>query len=231
MHVDYSRGRDPELRAALLEQYQGLALALAKRYGKRIAEREEINQVALLGVLRSLDRFDPDRGIRFSTFAWTTVRGEIRRYYRDHTWALRVPRRLQELYLRTAGAIEELSQQLGRSPTLSEVAAKTGDSEEDVIQAIEVRNALAPISLDAPSEGDDRRIDVRAVGDDLDAAEERGFLDPLLARLPSREQQILYLRFVEDLTQNEIAGRLGMSQMHVSRLLAHSLALLRMWAV
>lgn len=230
-HRQYFETRDTEVRTLLLERYQALAYSLATRYAKRPEDADELGQVTLLGLLRAIDRFDPTRGVQFSTFAWATLRGEIKRYYRNHSWQLRVPRGLQERYLAVAAALDELSHELGRSPTYPEIAAHCRLTEDEVAEAIEVRGAHRVASLDAPvRDGSDQMF---VLGDDdraLDAVERRRALDPLLRRLPAREQRIVRLRFVDELTQAEIAARVQLSQMHVSRLLAQSLARLREWA-
>jgi RNA polymerase sigma-B factor len=139
-HELYFADRSPALRELLLRRYQGLAYSLANRYAKRPEDAEELGQVALLGLLRAIDRFDPHRGVQFSTFAWATLRGEIKRYYRNHSWALRVPRGLQERYLVVAAAVDELAHELGRSPTYAELATRTDLTTDEVAEAIEVRH-------------------------------------------------------------------------------------------
>lgn len=231
LHAIYRQTGDQEARAELLHAYRGLASALAARMSRRREDAEEISQVALLGLLRAIDRFDPERGIRFSTFAWATIRGEIKRHHRDRSWGMHVPRGLQEQYLRTAAAIDELTQTLGRSPTIAEIAAHTGDGDEAVVEAIEVRNAHSLLSLDAPAADAERAAGQLAdEHDGLSEVDERRLLSPLVARLGERERRILHLRFVDDLTQAEIAVRVGLSQMHVSRLLSQSLSRMRQWA-
>lgn len=231
LHTRYHDTRDPEMRARLLDYYAALATTIANRFSARPDERDDVHQVAMIGLMKALERFEPDRGIQFSTFAWATVQGEVKRYFRDHTWALRVPRQMQELFLRTARAIDELTVELGRSPTVAEIAASTGVTDEAVILAIELRGAQRPTSFDAPRASDDARYLEPAVNDEgLDEVERRRLLSPLLERLGPREQRIIHLRFIEDLTQSQIAARIGLSQMHVSRLLAQSLKQLREWA-
>ena len=180
-----------------------------------------------MGLLKAVDRYDPARGTRFSTFAWATIRGEIKRYRRDSRWSVHVPRALQETYLRVAAVIDEQTQEMGRSPTVPEIAERSGRTEEEVIEAIEVGSALRPASLDAPAGQDDepQQLDIRDAG--LARADERQLVRSLLDLLQPRERLIVELRFFEDLTQHEIASRVGLSQMHVSRLLARSLEVLR----
>lgn len=231
VHEAYFASRDPAVREVLLTRYQGLAYALANRYAKRPEDAEELSQVALLGLLRAIDRFDPGRGVQFSTFAWATLRGEIKRYYRNHSWALRVPRGLQERYLVVAAAVDELAHELHRSPTYVELAAYTNLSVDEVAEAIEVRHAHRIGSIDAPVRSDSEDgMSIGGEDPDFSSVDDRGALAPLIGRLPSRQRNILLLRFVDELTQAEIAARVGLSQMHVSRLLAQSLRQLRVWA-
>jgi len=231
LHRRYHEQRDPADRALLLDRYQGLARALAVRSAKPSDDLDDLVQVALLGVLSALERFDPDRNIEFTTFAWATVQGELKRHHRDRGWAIHVPRRLQEAYLRTAAAVEDLHQELGRQPKLAEIARRTGDDEELVIEALEVQSARRPGSLDA-ARNDDHGATTWEIGvtdTSFGEVEERSLLSSLLPRLAPREQEVLQLRFLEECTQAQIAERMGCSQMHVSRLLARALARLREW--
>lgn len=231
LHMHYRAAGDVETRDALLRQYQRLAQSMVTRFCRRPEERQDLEQVVQIALLRALDRFDPDRSVEFSTFAWATVRGEIKRYYRDHTWRMRVPRRLQESYLAVAAAVDELSHDLARSPTLEELAQHTGLTVEDVVEAIEVRHAYRLVSLDVPVRADDPEpLALGALDPGMAATEDRHTVDALVARLPPREQRIVMLRFVEEMTQAEIASQVGLSQMQVSRLLARSLEHLRRWA-
>ncbi|HUR22869.1 MAG TPA: SigB/SigF/SigG family RNA polymerase sigma factor [Acidimicrobiales bacterium] len=229
--AEFAVGRDTGLRSELIEAHLGLAEYLARRFSNRGEPLDDLVQVASVGLLKAVDRFDPDRGVEFSTYATHTVVGELKRHFRDKGWAVRAPRRMQELYLRLGKVVSTLSQELGRSPTIPELAAEAQVSEEEVLEALEAGQAYRFSSLDAPSPGDD---DGDSLGAHLGAvdplmadAEHRMALTPLIARLPQREQTIIHLRFFEGLTQSEIASRLGISQMHVSRLLARSLAKLR----
>jgi RNA polymerase sigma-B factor len=230
LHERYFTQRDPEDRSQLLEGYRGLARSLATRAARQSDDLDDLVQVAMLGILHALERFDPDRGVEFTTFAWATIQGELKRYRRDHGWTVHVPRRLQEAYLRAAAAVEELGQQLGRQPSLAELATRTGDDEETIIQALDVRSALRPASLDARL--DDEKGGWEPAADDRTyaAVEDRSLVDALLGRLPPRERQVLEMRFVETLTQAQIAERTGYSQMHVSRILSRALERLREWA-
>lgn len=178
-----------------------------------------------------MNRFDPSRGVAFSTYATHTIVGELKRHFRDKGWAVRAPRRMQELYLRIGKVVSRLGQELGRSPTIAELAAEVAVSEEEILEALEAGQAYRFASLDAPVANDPEgeTLATKLGGEDsgLDAAEHRATLFPLIERLPPRERVILQLRFFDGLTQSEIATRLGISQMHVSRLLARSVAQLR----
>jgi RNA polymerase sigma-B factor len=227
---EYARTHDPGLRETLVTAHMGLAEYLARRFTNRGEPLDDLIQVASLGLLKAVDRFDPDRGLEFSTYATPTIVGELKRHFRDKGWAVRVPRRVQELHLRLGSVVSTLSQELGRSPTIGEIAQAASVSEEDVLEAIEAGHAYRFTSLDAPSGADEEGTLANQLGTEdqgLIDSEHRVALSPLIARFPPRERTILHLRFFEGLTQSEIAGRLGISQMHVSRLLARSLAQLR----
>jgi RNA polymerase sigma-B factor len=225
---------DPErvrLRATLVELHLPLVEYLARRFRNRGEWLDDLTQVATIGLIKSIDRFDLERGVEFSTYATPTIVGEIKRHFRDKGWAVRVPRRLQELKLSLTKAIGELAQREGRAPTVSELAAHLQMTEEEVLEGLESANAYSTVSLDAPDSGDE---DAPAVADSLgmidealEGVEYRESLKPLLERLPPREKKILLLRFFGNLTQSQIAAELGISQMHVSRLLARTLAQLR----
>lgn len=231
IHREYAETKDPALRAELLGRYEALARSLAARSAKPTDEFDDLLQVARIGVLHALDRFDPDRGVEFTTFAWATIQGELKRHHRDRGWAIHVPRRLQEAYLRVAAALDELTQQLGRPPTISEIAAYTDDSVETVIEAIEVRSARRPTSIDIRvGENQDLAWEPGVEERGLTAIEDRSLLAGLLPRLGEREREIVELRFFENLTQGEIAARVGYSQMHVSRILTRAIDRLRVWA-
>jgi RNA polymerase sigma-B factor len=225
---------DPErarIRATLVELHLPLVEYLARRFRNRGEWLDDLTQVATIGLIKSIDRFDLERGVEFSTYATPTIVGEIKRHFRDKGWAVRVPRRLQELKLSLTKAIGELAQREGRAPTVSELAAHLQMSEEEVLEGLESANAYSTVSLDAPDSGDE---DAPAVADSLgmidealEGVEYRESLKPLLERLPPREKKILLLRFFGNMTQSQIAAELGISQMHVSRLLARTLAQLR----
>ncbi len=218
-------------RDALIELHLPLVEYLARRFRNRGEPYEDLVQVGTIGLLKAVDRFDSDRGVEFSTYATPTVVGEIKRYFRDKGWAIRVPRRLQEMKLALSKSTGELSQKLGRSPTIAEIAAHLGVSEDEVIEGLESANAYSTISLDAPDSGDEdspAMADTLGIADDaLEGVEYRAALAPLLDQLPPRERTILTLRFFSGMTQTQIADRVGISQMHVSRLLARTLAKLR----
>ena len=228
--AEFARTRDRATRDELVTAHMGLAEYLARRFTNRGEPLDDLMQVASLGLLKAVDRFDPDRGLEFSTYATPTIVGELKRHFRDKGWAVRVPRRVQELHLRLGSVVSTLSQDLGRSPTIPEIAHAAKVSEEEVVEAIEAGHAYRFTSLDAPAGGEDESALSNQLGVDdqnLIDSEHRVALSPLIARFPPRERMILHLRFFEGMTQSEIASRLGISQMHVSRLLARSLAQLR----
>jgi RNA polymerase sigma-B factor len=223
--------RHRQIRDALVEMHLPLVEYLARRFRNRGEPLDDLVQVATIGLIKSIDRFDIDRGVEFSTYATPTIVGEIKRHFRDKGWAIRVPRRLQEMKLSLTKATADLSQRNGRAPTVAELAAHLELSEDEVLEGLESANAYAAVSLDAPDIADD---DSTAVSDSLGAMDDalegvvyRESLKPLLERLPAREKTILMLRFFGNMTQSQIATDLGISQMHVSRLLARTLAQLR----
>ncbi|HMK96934.1 MAG TPA: SigB/SigF/SigG family RNA polymerase sigma factor [Acidimicrobiales bacterium] len=224
----FAQERDAALREQLVGAHLGLAEYLARRFANRGEALDDLVQVASLGLIKAVDRFDPGRGVEFSTYATHTIVGELKRHFRDKGWAVRAPRRMQELYLRLGKVVASLGQELGRSPTIGELAAEVKVSEEEVLEALEAGQAYRSTSLDAPSdEGEPLATRIGEEDPSLENAESRATLSPLLAQLPERERLILGLRFFDGLTQSEIASRLGISQMHVSRLLARSVAQLR----
>ena len=227
---EYAHTRDRALRDDLVTAHMGLAEYLARRFTNRGEPLDDLIQVAALGLLKAVDRFDPERGLEFSTYATPTIVGELKRHFRDKGWAVRVPRRVQELHLRLGSVVSVLSQELGRSPTIGEIAQAAAVSEEEVLEAIEAGHAYRFTSLDAPAREEDElslSAELGAEDQGLIDSEHRVTLSPLIAQFPPRERMILHLRFFEGMTQSEIAGRLGISQMHVSRLLARALAQLR----
>ena len=229
--LDDSDPARQRVRDELVEMHLPLVQYLARRFRNRGEPLDDLVQVATIGLIKSVDRFDLERGVEFSTYATPTIVGEIKRHFRDKGWAIRVPRRLQELKLSLAKATSELSQKNGRAPTVAELAQHLGMSEEDILEGLESANAYSAVSLDAPDAGDD---DSPAVADSLGTTDEslegveyRESLKPLLENLAPREKKILLLRFFGNMTQSQIAAELGISQMHVSRLLARTLAQLR----
>lgn len=230
--VEYRASGDTALRDSLIESHLRLAEHLARRFNNRGVPLDDLIQVASLGLVKAVDRFEPERGLEFSTFATPTIVGELKRYFRDKGWSVRVPRRVQELHVELNSSVGELTQRLGRSPTVAELAAATRTSEEEVLEAMEASQAYRSASIDAPGgEGDD---DTQSLANQLGAddvglfdAENRMLVAELLEGLPGRERLMLQLRFYQGMTQSQIAERLGISQMHVSRLLARSLDLLR----
>jgi RNA polymerase sigma-B factor len=219
-------------RAQLVDQYIGLVEFLARRFRNRGEPLEDLVQVGTIGLLKAIDRFDLGREVEFSTYATPTIVGELKRHFRDKGWAVRVPRRLQELHLELTKTVNRLGQELGRSPTVLEIAETAGVSEETVLEGLEIAQAYNFTSLDAPIDTEDASSTSFAehLGSDdehLENLEYRASLAPELSKLPERERRILYLRFFRGMTQSQIAERLGISQMHVSRLLNRTLARLR----
>jgi RNA polymerase sigma-B factor len=224
--------RRQRARDALVEQHLPLVEHLARRFRNRGEPYDDLVQVATIGLIKSVDRFDLARGVEFSTYATPTIVGEIKRHFRDKGWAVRVPRRLQELRLSLASATSELSQRQGRAPTVAELATHLKISEEEVLEGLESANAYSTLSLDAgdSGSGDEPMPVAETLGTEdegLEGVEYRESLKPMLERLPPREKKILMLRFFKNMTQSEIAAEIGISQMHVSRLLARTLAQLR----
>lgn len=229
---EYARTRDRDLRNELVEDNLGIANHFIRRYRNRSVPEQDIRQIAHLAVLRAVERFDPDRGFRFSTFASRTIDGELKRYFRDRTWAVRPPRRAQELHLEIRAAEEHLTQQLGRSPAVSELADHLDLSEDDVLEGLDAGTAYRSSSLDRPRPGhaDDAPTVAAALGDDdrgYDRSETRMIVDDLLTTLPDRERAILEMRFVDGMSQPAIAERIGVSQSYLSRLLRRTLLELR----
>ncbi|MFD5318332.1 RNA polymerase sigma factor SigF [Streptomyces sp. NPDC127098] len=219
------------VRNTLVELNLALVKFAASRFRSRSEPMEDIIQVGTIGLIKAIDRFEADRGVEFPTFAMPTIIGEIKRFFRDTSWSVRVPRRLQELRLDLAKAGDELAQQLDRAPTVAELAERLKLSEEEVIEGMAASNAYTASSLDAQPEEDESE---GALADrigyedhDLEGVEYIESLKPLIADLPPRDRRILSLRFVGNMTQSEIGEELGISQMHVSRLLARTLGKLR----
>jgi RNA polymerase sigma-B factor len=228
----YRERDDRAARDALVERFLPLATQLARRYHRGNEPLDDLVQVASVGLLKAIDRFDPARGTAFTSFAVPTIAGELKRHYRDKGWAVRVPRDLQELALRVDRATDRLVHQLGRAPTASEIADDLGVTIEQVLEAHEAAAAYRADSLDRPGSADDQ--DATRVGDTLGGdepgyrqAEDSATVESMVSVLSDREREILRLRFEEDLTQSEIGHRVGLSQMHISRLLRQAVARLR----
>lgn len=217
---------------ALVRAYQGLALSLAGRFAKRGEALEDLNQVALMGLLMAIERFDPERGTQLTTYATATILGELKRHLRDRSWSVKPPRRVHDLYMSCQQAIDELSQAQGRSPTVGELASYLCASEQDVTEALYAGGlrTSTPIGAFAVEEDDFADTRLGCSDDAMVAVEERVVLTPLLARLPERERRVVTLRFVGGWTQTQIGMLVGASQMQVSRMLDRSLAKLRSWS-
>jgi RNA polymerase sigma-B factor len=220
------------IRSRLVEIHRPLAEHLARRFANRGEPLDDLIQVACIGLIKSIDRYDPERGVEFGTYATPTILGEVKRHFRDSTWTVHVPRRVQEVRVGLARATEALTHELGRAPTVRELAVALDASPDEVVEALESASAYSPASLDAPDPSDDG--EGLSIGETLGAWDEgigdveyRETLRPLLAALPERERTILVLRFFRNQTQSQIAAQIGVSQMHVSRLLARTLSTLR----
>ena len=218
-------------RDGLVHLHLPLVEHCARRFRNRGEPFEDLVQVGTIGLIKSIDRFDTERGVEFSTYATPTIIGEIKRYFRDKGWAIRVPRRLQELRMQIGSATAELTQSLGRSPRPRELAERIGCTVEEIIEGLESSNAYSTLSLDASDDGDDGASSMLdAIGIDdagLEHVEIRESIKPLLDQLDSREKRILLLRFFKNMTQSQIATEVGVSQMHVSRLLTKTLDTMR----
>ena len=218
-------------RDALVELHLPLVEHLARRFRNRGEPYDDLLQVGTIGLIKSVDRFDTDRGVEFSTYATPTIVGEIKRHFRDKGWSIRVPRRLQELRLSLAAATADLTQELGRAPTVAELAKRLDVGADEILEGLESANAYSTLSLDAPdvreSEGPSMADGLGADDDALVGVEDRESLKPLVAQLPPREKKILLLRFFRGMTQSQIAAEVGVSQMHVSRILSRTLEQLR----
>jgi RNA polymerase sigma-B factor len=228
---DFRDTQERSLRNELVEAHRGLAARIANDYRGRGVDLDDLVQIAMLGILKAVERFDPDRGIPFSSFASRTVNGEIKRYFRDRTWAVRPPRSTQERHLDLRRVTATMSANLGRPPTVNELAAELEISEDEVLEAMEAGAAYRAASLDARRPGDEEGTSLaeRLPGTEPPSrpVELRLLVGQLLDTLPPREAEIVRLRFYDELTQSEIAERLGISQMHVSRLIRRCLLELR----
>lgn len=224
------RRRD-EARGALVNEYLSVAEHIARRFAGRGEAHEDLVQVARVGLIQAVDRFDPARGTDFLSFAVPTIMGEVRRHFRDAGWSVRVPRRLKELHLQISQVSGELGQRLGRAPTPSEIARMLELTVDEVAEGLQAGNAYSAVSVDRPvGDGEDSASLADTLGErdsGLESVENHEALRPLLRELPERERRILMLRFFGNMTQTQIAERVGISQMHVSRLLAQTLQRLR----
>ncbi len=225
---ELSRSGDPGLRAELIEEHLDLARRLAGRFVRRNEPFDDLFQVASVGLVKAVDGFRPELGYQFTAYAVTTILGELKRHFRDQGWSVRAPRRLQELYLQLGTTTEELSQELGRAPTLDELSDRLQVSSEDILEAMEAGQAYRSASLDATVEDSDMpAITLGSEDPQFELADDLFSLSDALHRLPERERHILKLRFFDDMTQAEIATAVGLSQMQISRLLDKSLSALR----
>jgi RNA polymerase sigma-B factor len=213
----------PALRDAVVEAHLGLVQHLARRYAGRGEPLDDLVQVGTIGLIKAIDRYDPDRQVSLTSYAVPTILGEIRRHFRDRGWAVRVPRRLQELSRTVAEVQESLTHELGRAPTAAEVAKRADLDVDTVLEGLESAGAYSTVPLE-PDVGDGQ---IGVDDDQLVGVENREALRPLLEALPARERRIIALRFVRGMSQSQIAAEVGLSQMHVSRLLSRSLATLR----
>jgi RNA polymerase sigma-B factor len=228
----YHRSGDRAAREQLVERFLPLARQLARRYQRGGEQLDDLVQVASLGLLKAIDRFDPERETAFSSFAVPTILGELKRHFRDKGWSVRVPRDLQEMAVRVDRVADDMSREVGRAPTPAEIAERTGASLEQVLEAREAAAAYRAVSLDRPRADDEDSGEsyADAFGEEdpgFRLAEQSATVDRLMRVLSDREREVLRLRFEEDLTQSEIGRRVGVSQMHVSRLIRQSIARLR----
>ena len=229
----YHEGGDLQAREQLIEQYMSLVRSLARRYSYRGEQLDDLVQIGAIGLIKAIDRFDLDRGVELTTYATPNIIGEIKRHFRDKGWSVRVPRGLQELNVQLSKLIEELTVELGRSPTIPELAKAANADEEDVLEALESGRAYTSVSLSTSGGGqdDEGELDpLESLGAEepqYEVSEDRAVLAPGFKVLDERERRILHLRFFEGLTQSQIAQHVGISQMHVSRLIRRALEKIR----
>ncbi len=228
----YHEQGDLQAREQLIEQYMSLVRSLARRYSYRGEQLEDLVQIGAIGLIKAIDRFDVERGVELTTYATPNIIGEIKRHFRDKGWAVRVPRGLQELNVQLSRLVEQLTVQFGRSPTIPELAQASGAQEEEVLEALESGRAYSSLSLSAGSGGDgeddlDPLESIGTVEHQYEVSEDRAVLAPGFRALDERERKILQLRFFDGLTQSQIAQQVGISQMHVSRLIRRSLEKIR----
>ena len=226
----YHEEGDTGAREELVQRHLPLVRSLARRYAGRGEPLDDIEQVGAIGLIKAIDRFELDREVSLATYATPNVVGEIKRHFRDKGWAIRVPRALQELNAKMSATIDRLTSKLGRSPSIAEIAESLDATPEEVLEAIEVGSAYTTLSLSGGPGGDDEADPLEAIGEEdeeFERSEDRAALAPALAHLPQRERDILRMRFEDGLPQTHIAERVGLSQMHVSRLIRKSLAAIR----
>jgi RNA polymerase sigma-B factor len=228
----YHEEGDLAARDQLIEQYMSLVRSLARRYAYRGEQLDDLVQIGAIGLIKAIDRFDLDRGVELTTYATPNIIGEIKRHFRDKGWSVRVPRGLQELSVQLSRLVEQLTVQLSRSPTIAEIAKEAGVEEEQVLEALESGRAYSSVSLSAGGIGDeDGDLDpLETIGTEehmYEVSEDRAVLEPGFRVLDQRERRILHLRFFEGLTQSQIAQQIGISQMHVSRLIRRALEKIR----
>jgi RNA polymerase sigma-B factor len=228
----YHEDGDLQAREQLIEQYMSLVRSLARRYSYRGEQLEDLVQIGAIGLIKAIDRFDLERGVELTTYATPNIIGEIKRHFRDKGWSVRVPRGLQELNVQLSRLVEQLTVQLSRSPTIPELAKAAGVEEEEVLEALESGRAYTSLSLSVGGGGgDDDDLDpLESLGTEehqYEVSEDRAVLAPGFRVLDERERRILHLRFFEGLTQSQIAAHIGISQMHVSRLIRRALEKIR----
>jgi RNA polymerase sigma-B factor len=228
----YHEEGDLHAREKLIEQYMSLVRSLARRYSYRGEQLEDLVQIGAIGLIKAIDRFDLERGVELTTYATPNIIGEIKRHFRDKGWSVRVPRGLQELNVQLSRLIEQLTVQLGRSPTIAELSKASGSTEEEVLEALESGRAYSSLSLSTGGGGDgEEDLDpLESIGTEehqYEVSEDRAVLAPGFRVLDERERKILQLRFFDGLTQSQIAQQVGISQMHVSRLIRRSLEKIR----
>jgi RNA polymerase sigma-B factor len=230
---EFARTKRRSTRNALVERHMGLAVHIAKRYSRGREPDDDLRQVAMVGLVKSVDRFDPEFGAGFSTFAGRTIEGELKRHFRDKSWTVKVPRSGKELHLLVRQAADELEQVNGRSPSVALIADHLQVERDDVVRGLAASAAATVATLDAPTDrddasgGGDREAALAADDRSIEDAENAHVVEQLMARLPHREREIVRLRFFERKSQSEIAEIMGVSQMHVSRLLRHSFESMR----
>ena len=227
----YHEEGDLHAREQLIEQYMSLVRSLARRYSYRGEQLEDLVQIGAIGLINAIDRFDLDRGVELTTYATPNIIGEIKRHFRDKGWSVRVPRGLQELNVQLSRLMEQLTVQLSRSPTIPELAKASGSTEEEVLEALESGRAYSSLSLSTGGgDGDDDLDPLESIGSEehqYEVSEDRAVLAPGFRALDERERKILQLRFFDGLTQSQIAQQVGISQMHVSRLIRRALEKIR----